>query len=158
MNDLIELSAPWWTYVLRGAVTYLGLLILMRLSGKRTFGEMSAFDIVVLALAGGALRTAIIGDDKGMLGPFNGVASILATDKLLAWICARFPRMNRLVEGFPAILVKNGIRDASMLRRHNVPDAALDRALHAAGLEDEANVQIARLEPNGKITLVREKP
>ncbi|WP_256452170.1 hypothetical protein [Luteibacter aegosomatis] len=40
MNDLIELSAPWWTYVLRGAVTYLGLLVLMRLSGKRTFGEM----------------------------------------------------------------------------------------------------------------------
>lgn len=38
MKDLMELSAPWCTYVLREAATYLGLLVLMRLSGKCTFG------------------------------------------------------------------------------------------------------------------------
>jgi uncharacterized membrane protein YcaP (DUF421 family) len=38
-------------------------LILLRLRGKRSFGEMTTFDIVVLMLVGGTLRTAIIGDD-----------------------------------------------------------------------------------------------
>src|ERR1700743_676330 len=100
MNDVLELSMPWWSFALRGAVTYLGLVVLMRLAGKRSFGEMSPFDVVVLALAGVTLRTAIIGDDHGMLGPFIGVAAILATDKTIGFVSARSPGFNRLMEGF----------------------------------------------------------
>src|ERR1700743_3372471 len=103
MDHIFELTAPWWTYLARGAITYLGLLVLMRLAGKRSFGEMSAFDVVVIALAGGTLRTAIIGDDQGMLGPFLGVAAILATDKAIAWISARSPRFHLPIVGFPTI-------------------------------------------------------
>jgi len=86
MNDVLELSMPWWSFAMRGALTYVGLVVLMRLAGKRSFGEMSAFDVVVIALAGGTLRTAIIGEDHGMLGPFIGVAAILATDKAMPHI------------------------------------------------------------------------
>jgi len=155
MSDILTLSAPWWTFLVRGALTYLGLVVFMRLAGKRSFGELSAFDVVVIALAGGTLRTAIIGDDHGALGPFLGVAGILMTDKLIAWASARAPWFNRLMEGFPTLLVQNGRRDPAALRSQNLTNAALDRALHAAGLEDEREVVIGRLEPNGKITLVR---
>jgi uncharacterized membrane protein YcaP (DUF421 family) len=158
MNDILELSMPWWSFAIRGAVTYLGLLILMRLAGKRSFGEMSAFDVVVIALAGGTLRTAIIGEDHGMLGPFIGVAAILATDKAIAFVSARSPAFNRLMEGFPTLLIRKGKRDPEALKAQNLPDAALDRALHAGGIETEDDVEVGRLEPNGKITLVRRKP
>jgi uncharacterized membrane protein YcaP (DUF421 family) len=158
MSDLFALSMPWWTFVLRGLATYAVLLLLMRMTGKRSFGEMSAFDVIVLVLVGGTLRTAIIGDDKGFLGPFIGVGSILAADKILGFLCARFPQLNRLVEGMPAILARDGLRDPKALRAQNVPDAAFDRALHGAGLEDESTIVLARLEPNGKITLVQKVP
>lgn len=157
MDHAFELSAPWWSFVARGGSTYLGLLLLMRLAGKRSFGEMSAFDIIVIALAGGTLRTAIIGSDSGILGPFLGVAGILVTDKLIAWLSARSSRFNRLMEGFPTILIRNGKRDPEALRRQNLPDAALDRALHGAGMETDNDVETGRLEPNGKITLVRRR-
>lgn len=157
MNDVLELSMPWWSFAIRGCVTYLGLVVLMRLAGKRSFGEMSAFDVVVIALAGGTLRTAIIGDDHSMFGPFIGVAAILATDKAIGFVSARSPAFNRLMEGFPTILVRNGKRDPTALRSQSIPDAALDRALHGAGMETEEGVETGRLEPNGKITLVRRK-
>jgi uncharacterized membrane protein YcaP (DUF421 family) len=156
MNDLFEMSMPWWSFALRGVATYLGLLVLLRLAGKRAFGEMSAFDVIVLVLVGGVLRTAIIGDDKGFAGPFIGVAAILAADWALAWACTRSPRLNRMTEGFPTLLIRRGQRDGGALRRQNIPGAALDRALHSAGLETDADVATARLEPNGKITIVRE--
>jgi uncharacterized membrane protein YcaP (DUF421 family) len=156
MNAL-TLSMPWWSFVLRGVITYLGLLVLMRLAGKRSFGEMSAFDVIVLALVGGTLRTAIIGDDTSFLGAFIGVASILAADKALGFLCARSPWLDRLVEGMPTILARQGQRDRQALLSVNMPDADFDRALHAAGLEDETTVLLARLEPNGKITLIRRK-
>jgi uncharacterized membrane protein YcaP (DUF421 family) len=154
METYLHLSAPWWTFVVRGVATYFGLLILMRLAGKRSFGEMSAFDVIVLVLVGGTLRTAIIGDDQGFAGPFIGVASILACDKALAWSCSRSAMVNRLFEGRPAILVRDGQRDREALRKENVPEAALDRALHGAGREDEHGIAIGRLEPNGRISLI----
>jgi Predicted membrane protein len=116
---------------------------------------MSAFDVVIIALAGGTLRTAIIGDDPTMTGPFLGVGGILATHKLIAWVSTRFPFFNRWVEGFPAVIIKDGKRDEAVLRRQNIPDAALDRVLRGHGMEDEGEVLVGRLEPNGKITLVR---
>lgn len=157
MQDVFTLSAPWWTFLVRGAITYLGLLILMRLAGKRSFGELSAFDVVVIALAGGTLRTAIIGDDHGLAGPFLGVIGILLADKAIAWASARAPWFNRVMEGFPTVLIREGQRDPKALRRQNLTDAALDRALHAVGLEDERDIVLGRLEPNGKITLVRQR-
>lgn len=157
MPHLLDLAAPWWTYLVRGALTYLGLLLLMRLAGKRSFGELSAFDVIVIALAGGTLRTAVIGDDTGMAGPFLGVAAILATDKLIAWVSARSPAFNRLMEGFPTLLIRDGQRDVSALRKQNLPDAALDRALHGAGVETDGDIETGRLEPNGRITLVRRR-
>lgn len=152
------LTEPWWHYAGRGALSYLGLLVLMRLCGKRAFGEMSAFDVIVLVLVGGALRSAITGDDKSLSAPFIGVAAILAMDKVVGWVCARWPTINRWVEGYPAVLVRSGRRDPRAMRRENVPDAALDRALHRHGMETEDDVSLGRLEPNGKITFVTKRP
>jgi uncharacterized membrane protein YcaP (DUF421 family) len=157
MPSLVEMSAPWWTYIFRGVMSYAGLLILLRLAGKRAFGEMSAFDVIVLVLVGGVLRTAIIGDDKGFAGPFIGVASILAADKLLAWICTRSAAFNRITEGYPSLLISAGHRHRDELLSQNIPEAALDRALHAAGIESDDLVAVARLEPNGKITVVQHR-
>jgi uncharacterized membrane protein YcaP (DUF421 family) len=156
MNSLMHLSMPWWHFALRGAAVYLILLCLLRLAGKRSFGEMSAFDVVVLILVGGTMRTSIIGSDTSFLGGIIAVASILAVDRGLAWICTRSAPLNRLVEGWPSILARNGPRSPEALRRRNLPEAAFERALHAAGLENEATVITARLEPNGRITLIRE--
>jgi uncharacterized membrane protein YcaP (DUF421 family) len=158
MNPLLELSMPWWQFAVRGIAVYMILLGMMRLAGKRSFGEMSAFDVVVLTLVGGTLRTSIIGPDTSFPGALISVAGILAMDRGLAWICTRSAFINRLVEGWPAILARNGERMPEALRRCNLPDAVFDRALHTAGLEDEATIITARLEPNGKITLIRKHP
>lgn len=145
---------PWWTYAIRGALTYLGLLVLMRLAGKRAFGDLSAFDVILLALAGGTLRTAVIGHDASITSAFVGVTSMLATDKVLGWLSARSERFNRLIEGYPVHIVRNGRRVPKAMRSANLPDAALDRALHSAGRETEEAIRLGRLEPNGKITFI----
>lgn len=150
-----DLVMPWWEFALRGVVVYFAVLLMLRLTGKRSFGDLSTFDIVVLMVVGGSLRTAIIGKDASLLGPLIAVAAILSADKLIGWISARWHRFNRFVEGEPAILARDGKRDRAALLRHNIPDAEFDRELHRAGLEDESSVKLARLEPNGEITLIR---
>ena len=156
MHSLLHLSEPWWHFALRGIVIYLTLLFMLRLTGKRSFGEMSAFDVVVLILVGSLMRTSIIGSDTSFFGGIIAVTGILAADRAMAWICTRSEFANRLLEGWPSILARNGRRSPEALRRCNLPEAVFERALHAAGLENEATVITARLEPNGRITLIRE--
>ena len=151
---ITDLSMPWYMFVIRGAVAYIGLLVLLRLAGKRTFGELSAFDIVVLILVGGTLRTAIVGDDNSLLGAFIGVATILALDRVIAFFAARMASLNRLVEGEPAVLARYGLVDREALRRNNVPMAMFERAMRDKGVHSIGDVVEARLEPNGKITIV----
>ena len=55
MGDLFELSMPWWEFVLRAAVVYLVLLVLVRLSGKRTVGQYTPFDMILVVLVGNAV-------------------------------------------------------------------------------------------------------
>jgi uncharacterized membrane protein YcaP (DUF421 family) len=58
------------------------------------------------------------------------------------------------MECFPTVLVRGGKRDPAALKSHSIPDAALDRGLHGAGIETDHDVETGQLERNGKITRV----
>jgi uncharacterized membrane protein YcaP (DUF421 family) len=148
---------PWWTFVLRGAVAYVGLLVLMRLAGRHAFGEMSAFDILVLVLVGGTLRTAIVGSDNSIGGAFIGVATVLVIDRIFGMLATRSAGFNRLVEGKANVLARQGRLLPEELRRRHVPITVFERALRKRGVVDVYDVAEARLEANGKITVVLEK-
>ena len=155
MSDLFELSMPWWEFVLRGAVCYLGLLLLLRLTGKRSFGEMSPFDIVVLILVGGALRSAMVGKDASLLGPFISVATILLVDVLLGWLAARSQRFNHFLEGRHVLLARKGALIPGALHRQNISQSAFERELRSHEVRSVSEVDEAILESNGRITVFK---
>jgi uncharacterized membrane protein YcaP (DUF421 family) len=155
MEEWWTLAMPWWHYVARGTIAYLGLLTLLRLTGKRSFGDMAPFDIVVLVVVGGLLRTAILGKDESLLGPFVAITAILLLDLLLAWLCARSPIMDRLIEGRSIVMVLRGRVISERLREHNVSAGALDRELRSHGLPDATGVEEARLEANGSVSVIK---
>jgi uncharacterized membrane protein YcaP (DUF421 family) len=157
MNHAFQLSMPWWTFALRGVGVYLVLVLYLRLADKRALGDMSSFDIVVLMVVGGSLRTAIMGDDKSFVGPLIAVAAILLVDKLLAWARARCPLFDRVAEAAPSVLARRGRRDRAALRKHDIPDSLFERELRLAGMRNERDVVVARLEGNGKISWIRRK-
>ncbi|HET7125828.1 MAG TPA: hypothetical protein VFI26_01850, partial [Lysobacter sp.] len=70
MNELFQLSAPWWTFVLRGVVIYLLVMVLMRLSGKRAVGQFTPFDLILLILIGNAVQNGINGGENSLTGAF----------------------------------------------------------------------------------------
>ena len=155
MSSLFPQSMAWWEFALRGIGCYLGLLALLRLSGKRTCGEMSPFDIVVLILVGGALRSAMVGKDDSFFGPFIAIAAIIAIDKLFAMLATLSPGFNRLFEGRAALLVKDGKVLRSALMRHSIPAAAFERELRMHETRSVEEIDEAHLEANGRFTVVR---
>ncbi|WP_199099116.1 hypothetical protein [Dyella sp. ASV21] len=76
MNNGDLSTMRWWLRVLRASMAYVGLL-LMRLAGKRSYSALALFDVIVLVLVGGTLRTAIVGRDDSMSAAFIGVFTIV---------------------------------------------------------------------------------
>lgn len=151
----MHLHDPWWVYALRGAGVYLGLLVLLRLLGKRSFDEMTTFDIVVLMLVGGTLRTAIIGEDKSPWAAIIGVLAIFLLDKTIAWTCARWPTFDRVVEGKDSLLARDGKIVGGALRRHDMSEQAFYRVLREKGLREAGDAAEVRLEANGKVSVLK---
>lgn len=158
MMTWFDMSMPWWMFVARGVTVYVGVLVLVRLSGKLSLGDMSPFNILMLMFLGSLMRTAVLGQDHSLAGPFIAVATILGLDKALGAAATRWPRCNRLLEGVPTLLARRGVQDSVALRRSVVPQEVFDRALRAHGLHGVGEVDEARLEPNGKITVIKRDP
>jgi len=154
MDGLLNLSMPWWHFVVRGALAYLTLLLLLRAAGNRSFGELSPFDVIVLILVGGALRSALVGHDESLLGPAIAVATIIALDRLITWLCAFSPRLDRWIEGEAVVLARNGKELHRELLRQGISPEGFARELRSHGIASVERVGVARLEPNGKITVL----
>ena len=155
MSNAFEMAMPWWQFVWRGVAVYLAAVFMMRIVGKRSFGDMSTFDIIVLVLVGGVLRNSIVGHDGSFQGGLIAVASMLAADRAVAWVCTRSPWLNRFVEGRPTVLVHDGELVPGALERVCLPKAAFRRALHTEGMEDTRAISVERLAPNGRTTITR---
>ncbi len=155
MSDLFELSMPWWEFVLRAAAVYVVLLVLVRLSGKRTMGQFTPFDMLLVVLLGTAVQNSLIGEDTSLGGGLLLAAVLIAFNWIVAFLTSRSQRAERLVEGVPVVLACDGKLFRSVLRRELVSEDDFNEALRGNGEMTLADVRIALLETNGTISVVK---
>ena len=154
---MFELSLPWWEFIARAAIVYIALLAFLRLSGKRSVGEFTPFDFVVLILLSESAQGALTGGDASVPGALLLVATLVGLNYLVGALSARFKSVDRLVEGEPVVLVRHGKILHAALTRENVPISDLEESFRKNGLIDASNVELAMLETNGEITVVQRK-
>jgi len=151
---MLSLAAPIWDIVLRTGAVYLVTLIGLRLAGKREIGQMTVFDLVVLLLIANAVQNAMVGPDTSLLGGVIAAVVLLVLNWLVARLRLHSPRLRRLVEGAPTLLVLRGQVIAEHLIREGVDEDALNAALREHGVADIKDVAMAVLEIDGTISVV----
>jgi uncharacterized membrane protein YcaP (DUF421 family) len=144
----------------RAVVIFLYALIMLRLSGRRTFAHWSALDIVVSFIIGSALGRAMTGS-----APFPGtlaaVAVIVLLHVLVCHLMARSLMVARWVEGDAVVLVDHGQIDEAARKRHMIALPDLQQAMREEGLDwpkGLSNVKRVMLEPNGKLSVIKHEP
>lgn len=144
----------------RAVVIFFYALLMLRLSGRRTFAHWSALDIVVSFIAGSALARAMTASAP-FLGTLAAAGVIVALHVLLAHALARFPSLARLVEGSPVTLVDRGVVDHAARQSHMIALNDLEQALREEGLDGLRgleNVKRVTLEANGKLSVLKHDP
>lgn len=152
--EMFQLAMPWWAFVLRACAVYFLLLAMIRMSGKRSMGQFTPFDMLLVVLLGNAVQNALLGQDTSVGGGLLLAATLIALNWLVGLATARSPRTERWVEGSPVLLARDGQVYRDVLRRELISHEDFEKAMREAGCLDMADIQLAVLENNGHITLV----
>jgi uncharacterized membrane protein YcaP (DUF421 family) len=157
MEDLFQLSAPWWHFVLRACAIYVLVMVLVRVSGKRAVGQFTPFDLVLLILIGNAVQNGINGGDDSLTGAAIMATTLIALNYGVAFVTSRNRKVEKFVEGVPVVLARNGKLFDHVLRRELVSREDFREALRMNGVEDVSEVELALLETNGSISVVKKR-
>jgi uncharacterized membrane protein YcaP (DUF421 family) len=144
--------------ILRVVVAYAFLLGLFRLAGRRTLGDLSPFDFVLLLVISEFTQQAVVRDDPSLTAASVLCGSIVLLNVALSLLKARSHRLERWLEGVPVVLVEHGRprRDAMRLARVDEEDI-LAAARSRQGLERMEQIRLAVLERTGGISVIPER-
>ena len=141
--------------VIRPALVYLFVLVLLRLTGKRTLAQITTFDFVLLLIISEATQQALIGEDNSMINSAIVVATLVGLNVLMSLLKQRWPWVDRLLDDVPIVIVENGKPLKDRMDKVRVDeDDVLDAARQIHGLERMDQIRHAILERDGQISII----
>ena len=87
--EMLHLAMPWWLFMLRACVVYFVLLAMIRASGKRTMGQFTPFDMLLVVLLGNAVQNALLGEDTSVAGGLLLAVTLISLNWIVGFVSAR---------------------------------------------------------------------
>lgn len=144
--------------VIRGAAVYLFLVILMRLSGRRTLSEATPFDFILLLIIAETTQQALLGNDFSLTNAAVLIITLIGIDIGLSYVKEWSPTIARLLDGLPTVLVRNGKVDRHALRRTRLEESdIMVSARQKQGIGSMDEVEHAVLETDSGISVIPKK-
>ncbi len=143
-----------WELVVRAAIVYGFLLVLLRITGKRQVGQLAPFDLVLLLVLSNAVQNSMNAGDNSLTGGLVSAATLVGLNYLIGWITPRSKRVEALVEGHPQVLVHNGKVVEAVMAAVQLTHHELMAAVRQGGCASIGDVHLAVIENNGAISVI----
>jgi uncharacterized membrane protein YcaP (DUF421 family) len=141
--------------VLRAFIVYVLIFIILRMAGKRTLGEMTAFDLVLLLIISEAVQNALLDDDHSITGSMLVIITLVFTDIIVSLLTNKYRYFDNLINGIPLIILENGKPLLDRMQRVRLQeDDILEAARKTQGLERMDQIKFAVLEKDGSISII----
>jgi uncharacterized membrane protein YcaP (DUF421 family) len=137
---------------LRAAVVFVLTLAMIRISGRRSFGQHRPFDACTTVLLGAVLSRAVVGASPFWPTMAAG-ATIVLLHRLVAMASLRWPRFESLVSGDERELVRDGQRNQEEMDKALITARDLDEAVRKKAGDEHRFVRRAVLERDGHVTV-----
>jgi uncharacterized membrane protein YcaP (DUF421 family) len=149
---MFEMNLPWWEFVVRGAAVYLILLLMVRVSGRRTVGQFTPFDLLVVMLLSEAVSNSLTGGDQSLLGGFIVAAVLVGLNMTMSFLSSHSKKMSDVLDGSAVLLGRDGELYEKVMKRCRISREEVDQALRCADCDIE-DMRCAFLEADGQITI-----
>lgn len=141
--------------VLRATAMFAIVFALLRLLGKRELSQMTPFEVVSLVVIGDLIQQGITHNDFSLTGATLAIGTFAFWSVVLGWIAYTWPRLGKMLDGEPRVIIRDGELLESSLRRDRLTRHEVESEMRLAGIGSMRDVAWAILEPQGKISFVR---
>lgn len=154
-DAIFVLSVPPLELFLRGTITFLVLLAMMRVVGQRESGGLGISDILLVVLVAGAMAPSLEGASSSILDGVLLAATIVFWSLAIDAVAYRWPRLARILKARPQPLVEDGRLNHRAMRRELMTEEEIMAQLRLHGVDDLSDIRRAYLEPNGMVSIIR---
>jgi uncharacterized membrane protein YcaP (DUF421 family) len=147
-----------WSDVLRiliiGTASYVTLVLLLLGFGKRTLGQLNAFDFIVTVALGSTLATILLNSSVSWSEGLAALVVLAFLQFLVAWVSARRPRLRSALTSEPVLLLRDGRMLTDVLRGNRLTESEVLQAVRGSGSGDVSDIAAVVLETNGKLSVI----
>ncbi|WP_281768190.1 DUF421 domain-containing protein [Methanoculleus bourgensis] len=152
MSELFVLQTPLAELILRAAVIYFFLLIVMWVIGRHEFGQLTPFALILLLIISESISEALNAGDGSLLSGLVNASTLLGLNVLLSVAQYWSPRIRRIISPGALMVIKDGrVIEASLRRELMTRDDLIER-LRAKGIAGVDEVRVAYIESDGDIS------
>jgi uncharacterized membrane protein YcaP (DUF421 family) len=146
---------PWWHLVIRAAVVYIAVLMLLRIAGKRQVGQLNMTQLVALLLISNAVQNSMNGGDNSITGGIVSALVLILLSFFFSFLTYHSKDWENFVQGSPTLLIHHGKLLRENLRRELMSIRELKVLLRKQGIHDLGEIEEAVLESDGFISVIR---
>jgi uncharacterized membrane protein YcaP (DUF421 family) len=141
--------------LLIGGLSYLAIVALLRLSGKRTLSKWNAFDFVVTIAYGSILATMVLSQQTSLLQGVVGIGVLLLVQFVLSWVAVRSSIVQSWIKAQPRLLLLNGKLLTDALKQERITEGEIRAAVRAKGISALEEVEAIVLETDGSFSVIQ---
>lgn len=141
-----------------GILAYVALVLLLRVSGRRTLSKMNAFDFLVTIALGSTLATVLLSKTVSLAQGVVAFAVLIGLQYVVTWASVRMQWVQKVVTGEPIMLFYRGEFLSQSLRKARVTEDEVRAAVRGAGTGDLASVGAVVLETDGSFSVIQNLP
>ncbi len=138
-----------------GVLAYINLIVLLRISGRRTLSKMNAFDLVVTVALGSTFSTILLNRDVSLAEGTLALALLIGLQYFVTWSSVRVGWVRKTVTGEPALLFHRGQMLDGAMRKARVTRDELCAAIRSSGIAAQDDVEAVVLETDGRFSVVK---
>ena len=140
--------------LLVGTLAYAALVLLLRISGKRTLTKLNAFDLVVTVALGSTLATVLLSKSVALAEGVLALGLLIFLQYGIAWLSVRSPRFQSFIKAEPTLLVHRGRFLEGAMRAQRITREEVLAAVRAGGATEVGEIAAIVLETDGSISVI----
>jgi uncharacterized membrane protein YcaP (DUF421 family) len=141
--------------VFKAIAAYFTLLLLLRVTGRRTGKRMAPFEILLIFLLGGQMTQSILAEDRSFTNAFIGVSTITLCHAFVAWIKTKSERATKVIDGVPMLIYANGQWEPERMQMVRIIKEDVLQHAREEGLEREDQIKYVIVERNGALSIIK---
>ncbi|MDY7005704.1 MAG: DUF421 domain-containing protein [Cyanobacteriota bacterium] len=142
--------------IIVGTFAYIGIIILLRVSGKRTLSKWNSFDFIVTIAIGSILASTLLLKDISLLQGLIAIVVLTLLQLVITWVSIRSKKFQELVKATPTLLLYRGKMRHDVMKKERVTEGEVLGAIRSNGIADIEDVEAVVLETNGTFSVIKE--